>query len=384
MKRLILVLCLVTVCTLAMPSRLPAQMVLRYVDTDIVTGGDGQSWATAYATLKAWSLAEVTDLVSSGTSHTVYCRGEADDTLAVVVDDWTVDSTHYITIQGNNFDGLPDSGYYLNVDDDYAPALTIAENYTRVFDLEVTNSHNNANGGLLGSGTYLTIERCIFRDCGSSAEISYAGLRIIANSSARNCLLYGNEYAGLIMRGSGATAINCTSVGNGSGFYVAFQTATLTNCLGAGNSSADFREENPGDSSPMLYCASGDNSLLADGMTTTSCRVGQTFTFIDALGHNYQLTTDDLGAKGHGVNKSSEFPDDITGATRTLPWDIGAFKAVVDVAAGEFFRIYNGIGAYLIRDGVGRTTRLLRDGEVAPAILDGTMAARSLIRDGAI
>ena len=46
----------------------------------------------------------------------------------------------------------------------------------------------------------------------------------------------------------------------------------------------------------------------------------------------------DTAATGNGANESGVFTTDITGATRTVPWDIGAFKATSTAVNHGFTR----------------------------------------------
>lgn len=50
--------------------------------------------------------------------------------------------------------------------------------------------------------------------------------------------------------------------------------------------------------------------------------------FEDYASHDFRLKSTATNAIGGGVDLSADFTDDITGATREIPWDIGAFKYV--------------------------------------------------------
>jgi hypothetical protein len=115
------------------------------------------------------------------------------------------------------------------------------------------------------------------------------------------------------------TVINC----NGYGIAINGQNAHVKNNLAEGNKK-DFSAYSAW-SADSDYNASSDNSSPG-----THARKQQTFSFVDAASKNYHLTASDAGARGAGINLSTDpnlpISTDIDGQLRPYSgaWDIGA------------------------------------------------------------
>ena len=133
---------------------------------------------------------------------------------------------------------------------------------------------------------------------------------------------------------------NNTSYGNDYGFN---SSNTPTNSLfknniSYNNTTADYTG---------TFSTASTNNLSGDSTAPAynTYYANATVTFVNAGSNNFNLSASDTGATGNGANLSSDsylpFTTDITGATRTVPWDIGAFKATSTAVNHGFTRFLN-------------------------------------------
>lgn len=212
--------------------------------------------------------------------------------------------------------------------------LSTQTGYFRVEDLIM--SCTQARGAGVESTTtagadVLEIERCLFEKFGKTAAITLQreGMNgYIANNIVRDCIDHG-IYIGYR---SARWAYNNTCVNNKWGIYLyrnhSSADLTLKNNVCTGNTTADYDELN------ALGTVTALNNISSDGTATawggTGNQINQTVTYVDdsaAVG-DFHLDDTDTGAKGKGLDLSSdpEYPitDDIDGETRSAPWDCGA------------------------------------------------------------
>ena len=79
------------------------------------------------------------------------------------------------------------------------------------------------------------------------------------------------------------------------------------------------------------YNATSTNNLSKDATSPNTAFRNATLSFADTLNGDFNLISTDTSAIGNAISLEATFTTDITGATRTVPWDIGAFKYIAQV-----------------------------------------------------
>lgn len=312
--------------------------VVRYVNTGSTAGGDGTTNATtganrAYPSLNAWNTAEVTDLVSDGDTHTVYCDGGA-DTATCDLTSWLISTTNTLTIlphSNSEHSGSLDTGlYHRSHAGNYDQSLVDTAEGFIVDGLQFSVTGNFTAGiktTLAVSATRQAVVRnCIFKGGGNTKGI---GFRRAGNGQnyVYNCIFYDLD-----------KGIESDAQGTGVNNTTAYYNNTIENCGngilldGTGdrhhvknnlivNCTTDYQQ----DATPNATTATNvtSDATSPDGTTYQS----KTITFTDLAGEDY--STDDSDVVGVGTDLSADgvwaFDTDILGNTRSA-WDVGAFE----------------------------------------------------------
>ncbi len=319
--------------------------VERYVDTDVVGGaGDGTSFEDAYSSLSAWEAAEQTNLVTDGDLHIVHCRASSgtSDSTAVLVDGWTTDATHNITIQvdeADRFNGEYDETAYRIVLSSSTYVFRAVEDYMEIYGLQFHNqvSGDSTSWCVDGIGEWGKLGYCLL-----SCPDDGVGLYMARTNTqyVYNCLFYNPHTEGSTAKGieinSGTNYIlNCTFHDFDDGVYTSGGDTYATNCISFDNAD-DFNRF--GGSLTIDHCASDDG----DG--TNSVQPGDwTLVLTDYPNNVFSLKSTDTDCTGAGTDDpgSGLYSDDIVGYTRTSIWDIGAFEN--QVAAGSVVKLVDGV-----------------------------------------
>jgi len=327
-----------------------------YVDTASSSGGDGTTSATtgihrAFANLNAALAALHTaypNFVTSAVNPVIHCAasGGAADTTNISFPSFTSSSTYYLTIQNDSaLSGIYDTSKY-RVENNSITTFTNYPAYTRFVRLQVVNGADDNTLSVWGTGSMgaqgVVVDSCIARfkvmarSFGNTSTIFHGGTDQTGDPSiVRNCLFYDvftntNKGVCAITSVNGNVLVDsCTLIGPGS--------AADSTCAPVIDGYTRIKVRNTlvynwaasGTHGTSDYNAS-DRSTAFGGVHD---RVSQAFTFVNAAAAppQYQLASGDAGAKGFGEVLSSDSADpysvDITGTTRTTPWDIGAFIA---------------------------------------------------------
>ena len=189
------------------------------------------------------------------------------------------------------------------------------------------------------SGNYLTIKNNILVGVDSGG---IAGGIIINNNGTGGFSIINYIYNNVIYGGSGNgisivdesnivnDIYNNTIYGTATGFNISSQETLINNI--ANNNLTDY-SGTPGTHS---------NNISQDTSSPDSVYRSKTVSFVNTGSYNFNLATNDTSATGQGANESGVFTTDITGATRTVPWDIGAFKATAIIISPHTELFSNG------------------------------------------
>ena len=312
--------------------------VIRYVDPDATGSADGTSWTDAYTSLNSWEAAEQTDLVTDGDTHTVYCRSSngTEDTTAVNISGWTVDNTHYVTVEVPSeyrHDGKWDTNAYILHQGTGGETilLRVVEEYTIINGLQVKNESGHGISPYYTG--YIKILNTIVKDCSwnGGIRIYSAGSTVIAN-----CIIYNNSDYGIYKDTNGAHLgsnthyiYNCT-VCNNDGYGLqcsSYRSFVVKNTYAGNNTTADYGT-NGGWTLTTCYSSDGSQSTTTAAYSTTS---GAYFTNLTSGSEDFHIQSSSA-LIGNGTDLSSDsvyaFSDDIDGDTRGTDWDVGADEYV--------------------------------------------------------
>jgi len=306
--------------------------VVRYVDPGASGAGNGTSWGDAYTSLEAWNLAEAEDITAGGSDeiHTVNCKttGGA-DTTRVIMNGWTTDDTHTITIQvatADRHDGTRGTGYRLVMDDDWEDAFECIEDYVTIDGIAVSNTNANAVHGIYSTGDNCTIKNCLAYDndddginCGSATT----------NVLVENCICYGNGDDGI--EAKTATIKYCTLINNGGSGTEVDSPGTLTviNCYSGGNDANDYGDG--GGTTNTTTCHDSDGT--GDTTTALATDSGTYFTNVTASSEDPTITSASSGLNGTAT--SGHTATDFEGDTRD--------ESTPDIGADEYIAAGGGI-----------------------------------------
>ena len=309
-----------------------------------------------YDSLFDWEAAQQADIDTSNTIAVAKCRctGGTADTTAVVIDGWTTSATDYIKIWTDTSESYRHSGkwetgnkYRLSLAKTDGALVSVYEPYTRVIGIQTNNTgtYGSAFGiELVVGSSGSIIDSCIFYQ-------GIEGIFVDSESYIVNCIAVDCSTTGFDFTPSGACfAYNCTAIDCGYGFLCSYGSATIKNCLGHSNTTADFFYEGSG-TFTVTYCASSD--LTADDRGGAGNRISRAFTFVDEAGNDFHLASNDAGALGFGLNLYNDatypFQTDIDGDDRggaAASWDIGADESVSATSIEqEGFRFRNDDGS---------------------------------------
>jgi len=288
------------------------------------SGGNYTSLAAAIAGTAA-NLVTTTDQLSI----VCYASATADrniGTTQITVSGYTTNATYYVHIYtptgtGDRHPGWwqnpgSETFYYIGSLDNTGTSiysLIVPQDYTLVEGVAFFSAYRAINP----TGTSVTINSCLMTQVNSN----YLVLAASGSPTLNNCVLIGGGSGATVYGGGTTICNNCTAVTTSA----AFESLKAVNCITLGGGTSNYNNMTAGSD----YNAS-DSSTTSGG---THDRASQTFTFVNSSAGNYQLTATDAGARGFGSNLSSTFTTDIAGNTRTVPWDIGAWKAFTPIPA---------------------------------------------------
>jgi hypothetical protein len=309
-----------------------------------VTVGSGKNYASLQSAITGEVSANPNLTLLSGPLNIVLYP--MNDTTPATVTGFTVDATHYVNIltdSSTRHVGVWNGSKY-NLSVSGNSGILVLNSYTRVVGLQILTSPTTTEN----NGIYFQIGNCLAAQniiqCGGSygGSAGIADNPFIDDDELSASYIYNNIIYGFSIYGSGdgifiapgndhiAYVYNNTIVGCNAGFDLdSYRSYSLKNNLISsctipiyGGNSTDFLDSG--------YNATNNASWGTDYTSLTGDRLSQTFTFVNAGGNNYLITSGDTGAYQWGEDLSSDanypFNTDILGLTRTAPWSIGASR----------------------------------------------------------
>jgi len=282
-----------------------------------------------YSSFATWESIEQTDLVADGDSHVLeISAGEYVGGGDVV--DWTTDATHFITIKaaaGSEHGGIWGAGAIITSSG--VAAITSTVPYTRIQDIELKSVADGSGSTLTSSNDTGYFERLLVQSV-AATKSTINGVTVLYPGYLHNCV-FKNFNRGIYSLAI-APIRNCVCIGSDRGVSVGTTSAyPIDNCVGFDNVVADFSQSKSGG-----WTGSGNASEDATAPGTAPITGIVAADFYNFAGGDYRAV--EGGAlDGVGTDLSGTFTDDITGATRTVPWDIGAWIAVAAPAGGGGF-----------------------------------------------
>ena len=321
-----------------------ATQVIRYVDTDVVGGAaNGTSWANAYAKLRTGLDAAAKNIVAADEQFTFICRASAgtlDPTNVSINETWVTDATRFVEVYAADFpaDGKYDSSAYRVEQTNSGVQFRIMTNYVRVHHIQLQNTVTSTNNGFGfqtfghtgASSTY--IHDCIVRAISSSSGIVsgfHCGLNTPTNIYIWNCTIDGfvnganDDHSGIW----GRYVVNNHWIFNN----------TVNNC----KVGMDFVDDTDKVIKNNIISNCGDD-IVASGLNTIDYNLGEDSDgtnsqtplggswaneMVDAANGDFRLVAGGNWQYGIDNPGAGLYLDDITGATRTATWAIGAYEA---------------------------------------------------------
>ncbi len=303
-----------------------------------------------FNSLQAWETDREGDLVAAGSSEVGVCYNDNNVafTSPLLISGSTTDADHYITLTvaaGQRHNGTAGSGARIDAGGGFGVApIYIQNQYTRVEWLEVfgfndgkaaVKTHIDANGA------YPTIENMIMHDYtggypGAGVSVNAAG------AAVRNCIIYDGSPFGIYVGNSpsGAVIQNCTIYNTGTDGLAGNtgSTVSITNTISLG-SVIDFAlMGNVSFANNMFSTTFGFDPAIYTGNQSPPADLEDLFISMVWGFEDLHLEPTGHMAGNRGLDLSIDFTDDIDGATRTGPWDIGADEAIPGTAKPRIIR----------------------------------------------
>lgn len=322
-----------------------------YIDTDVSGGtGDGSSWANAYSTTAAAVAAKAGVLAADANFYAKASSG-THDTASITVTGYT---------QGDFYLNFYfDSSYVLDVTNDEGMYVTGNTTNIRINGLNcnVTETGTKDAYGIRFSGMLVDtnnvyISNCkIIGDCngtgnGFGIKFDDAECQI---ATITNCVIAGFKsgtdtgFAGIqFVYGISHNIYNCTISNNFYGITSGSISYVATNCVifNSGDNTKDYFFS--GGTHTVTYTASDETIAGTGNIDWDNAATDWAAAFTDYENNDFTLK-EDSSLIGTGTDLSGAgVTTDILGVTRTVPFDIGAYKyGVAGVPAVRKPRIIN-------------------------------------------
>jgi hypothetical protein len=261
---------------------------------------------------------------------------------AVTIGGWTTDATNFITVKtgaGQGHGGVDGVGFTLR--NNVNGIFQIDQDYTVIEDLivQVTASPPGNTQCFNLNAANVIVRRCIGSLVGYDPNRNHRAFQCQAeNTRIENCLAICDDTnssitcQGFHLNVNNTAVDNCTAVNfKSAGFASSAGNATRVyqNCVSYNPTTFDFNTN--AQNSTLSHCASADTTAVDTSPLTGLVAADFVNYQSDGTGDYRPASGNQLdGANNPGADLSGTFTDDITGGTRTLPWERGAY----DIIAG--------------------------------------------------
>lgn len=280
-----------------------------------------------YTSLSAWEAGQQGDLVTLDEIHQAECYNFS-DTTAVTFAGWTTDATRYLRVYtpaAERHTGVFGTGYRLIASAAFGNTILVSAGADHArFEGLIVEANGNVGVPLnIGSTSgEKQISLCLFRgsttpDYGISLPNDFGTVKIW------NCVVGTNFDKGIWM-----------AFGNAGSTLVLYNNTVLgnrTNGIIVAGNHTHYLKNNCVQGTATNYTVSTVTSATNLSEDTTSPEVAlrsKVVSFVDEANNDLHLASDDTSAKDAGTDLSGDaqlaFSDDIDGAARVAPWDIGA------------------------------------------------------------
>jgi len=305
-----------------------------------------KSAAGDYASLSAWEAAE------QGNLTTLLEVRQAElysfqDTTSTDFAGWTTSATYYISLYTPASERSPNGVYNTSkyrLEAASGISLAAGAGYFRMNGLQVQVTASSGSGNsvcfisaaaVIAGDQYFSNNIC--KGVYSGTASNEVGFQWVAPSSGS---ITATAWDNVIYNfANGANSMY--GVLTGTGDTVTLYNNTCYNCrlgFNRGGTSTVIAKNNIAMGSNDGFVGTFDAasnynaSDIASDAPGANSQNGVAATFVDAAGGNFQPANSDTVARHNGMTDpgSGLFSTDITGATFTVPWDIGAFVAQAD------------------------------------------------------
>jgi len=345
------------------------------------SGGD-------YTSLAAWEAATQGDL--TGTGAAIAECYDVDDTTPVTIVGWTTTAADYIEIKAataarcNGSTRAQTGNTYRLSGNNASGQLRIAEEYVRIKGIEIKATGAQpalefpSNG--IAAPSDLRVDDCVLISSDVTASSSYVVLATEAGATItmRNTLVVGKR-RGIDTRNSDAVTIDhCTFYGLGADLgLVCDSEATVTNTAAFGYTSQCFWT---GGAAPSGSHNAGSDTSVSTDYTSSLASLVAANEFTNPSLSDTDMDFSLLSGSNLRDAGTGSFATDISGASRDVSPDIGAFEFV---AGGATYTLTPETGSFTLSGGaVGlQFDRVL---SVGAGSLTATSGSINLLYDRAI
>lgn len=318
------------------------------------SGGD-------YTTLSGWESDKQADLTSTDEIQVAECY-DVDDTTALTIDGWTTSATQYVSIIVNS--AARHAGYW-DVASNYnlivasATAISINEEFVRIDGLQIgvtgTTGHGVNIGSISGTSDVRLSNLLLKGGPITGGGTAHVAVRLNDSGGAdanvtcwnikawdwHNGSFPTTNNAGLsgfaIVFGN-MTCYNCTAFNCSRGFHVqSGETMVVTNCYAnCDEQQSNFEDFDADGTMTQTTNASSDATATGTGLDNILIS-GNISSITDTDTDFLALLDNELVGVGTDDPGGGLFDDDITGATRTSTWDIGADEFIAAAAGNPWY-----------------------------------------------
>lgn len=320
----------------------------------VVTKTIGSGGGRDYSTISAWEADTDNDLVAADQQQVGELYDDSDFSLGSdqQFGGSTVDATRNRILRaaaGQHYNPVLDVGVWVTNGGNNR-ALDVRESYFTLSGIGFENTYNNIIStfcfNIIVGITGALIERCYgeLALATGTAPVFSAG-----SGTIRNCIAVGSNggsggaSTGFSLVGStGASAFNCVAwgiakvAGLEDGFNAtAATTYKVKNCVAVLSGRDDFHAIANGSGNEVEYNVSEDSTASGTG-SSTGVSSAVAFQSAGQSPANFYPAEASPLVDG-GLQLSSFFTDDLAGATRTTPWDVGAYDVIGPPRAHDRF-----------------------------------------------